>query len=183
MKRLFSSKNEIISLLERADNKDITRKLTLSMQKLKETRNPFYLQINELQDILEWKLRGQIGRQLIRRNTNTNDNIIIITKAAFSVTHKDIDIETSLRLQILTSLSGVAVPVASAILTLCFPSHYSVIDFRNWRQIYGNLPKKTTPSIKDYTDYLKIIRAMATEFEVTPQEIDIAIWQRDIENN
>lgn len=183
MKRLFSSKDEIMSLLERADNKDATKRITFNMQKLKETRDPFYLQINELQDILEWKLRGQIGRQLTRRDANTSENIIIITKAAFSVTHKNIDIETDLRLRILTSLSGVAVPVASAILTLCFPSQYSVIDFRNWRQIYGTLPSKTTPSIKEYIDYLKIIKAMATEFKVTPQEIDIALWQRDIECN
>jgi len=28
---------------------------------------------------------------------------------------------------------------------------------------------------------LKIIKQWANEFDVTPQEIDIAIWQKDIE--
>lgn len=182
MNALFTSRDEIITLIQRADNREETKRITSNLQTLKTVRQPFYLEEKELQDILEWKLRSQIGRQLKRRGLNTNQNIIIITKAAFSVSHDNEDLEISLRLKLLTSLNGVAVPVASAILTLCFPSHYSVIDYRNWRQIYGALPSKTTPTIQEYIDYLKIIKGMAANFEVTTQEVDIAIWQKDKES-
>ncbi|MFI5196757.1 MAG: hypothetical protein ACHQD8_06685, partial [Chitinophagales bacterium] len=68
-----------------------------------------------------------------------------------------------------------------AILTLCFPKYYAVIDVRNWRQIMDKKPI-TTYSIKDYIEYLRKIKRLANKFEVTPQEIDLAIWQFDKEN-
>jgi len=180
---LFKDKAEVQELLKRADDKELTKVLTSKFEKLKENRNPFYLNLEELKDILKWKLRGQYGRQQKKREINNDLNVIVITKAAFAVSHSDKEIETTLRLKILSSLTGVEIPVASAILTLCYPSLYSVIDFRNWRQIYKTEKQKTTYSTKEYIDYLKIIKQWAKEFDVTPQEIDIAIWQKDIELN
>lgn len=183
MNDLFSSQDEIKDLVRRADNKDLTKELTSYFQNLKATRVPFYLTLEELEKILFWKLRKQHGRQFERRKLNTNENVIAITKAAFSVSHEVIEVETALRLNILTALSGVEIPVASAILTLCYPMHYSVIDFRNWYQLYGGTSRKGTYTTREYTEYLKLIRAMASKFDVTTQEIDIAIWQRDIERD
>jgi len=136
MRRLFNDKTEVQELLKRADDKELTKTLSLKFVKLKENRNPFYLNLEELEDILQWKLRGQYGRQQKKREMNNDLNVITITKAAFAISHLDRDIETTLRLKILSTLTGVEIPVASAILTLCYPNLYSVIDFRNWRQIY-----------------------------------------------
>jgi hypothetical protein len=80
-------------------------------------------------------------------------------------------------------LSGVEVPVASAIMTLCFPTLYSVIDFRNWRQFYPGSKEKTSYTPNEYLNYLQLIRQLADSFEVTPQEIDMAIWQLDVEQS
>lgn len=181
MTPLFKDQAEVQELLKRADNKELTKSLISKFEKLKENRNPFYLNLEELEDILQWKLRGQYGRQQKKREINNDLNVITITKAAFAISHLDKDIETTLRLKILSTLTGVEIPVASAILTLCYPNLYSVIDFRNWRQIYKTERQKTTYSTKEYIDYLKIIKQWAKEFDVTPQEIDIAIWQKDIE--
>jgi len=183
MRRLFNDKAEVQELLKRADDKELTKTLSLKFAKLKENRNPFYLNLEELEDILKWKLRGQYSRLRKKREINSDLNVITITKAAFAISHSDKDIETTLRLKILSTLTGVEIPVASAILTLCYPSLYSVIDFRNWRQIYKPEKQKTTYSTKEYIDYLKIIRQLAKEFDVTTQDIDIAIWQKDIELN
>ncbi|GAB3710163.1 hypothetical protein GCM10027592_46910 [Spirosoma flavus] len=181
MNELFTDRNHILELLLRADNKDVTRNLTTDFQQLRKERTPFYLTLDELNKVLKWKLRGQHGRQQERRKTNTDENVITITKAAFSVSHEDSDIETVLRLKLLCTLSGIEIPVASAILTLCFPEQYSVIDFRNWRQLYGETVQKTVYTPKEYVAYLKLIRSLAEKFDVTPQDIDIAIWQNDIE--
>ena len=58
---------------------------------------------------------------------------------------------------------------------------FSVIDFRNWRQIYGAVAQKTIYTPKKYIEYLEIIQGLAKKYEVTPQEVDIAIWQTDVE--
>jgi len=177
----FKDKNHINKLLQMADNAEETKRLTSYFSRLQKERHPFYLTLNELQEILKWKLRKQFYRQGTKREVNTNENVIAITSAAFAVIHSDKDFETSLKLRLLCTLTGVEVPVASAILTLCFPTEYSVIDFRNWRQIYRVDKRRTTYSIKEYLTYLKTIKQWAKEFDVTPQEIDIAIWQSDIE--
>lgn len=182
--QLFESKEEVQELVGRADHSGVTRRLISHLRNLKEERESFYLQLDELEKILEWKLRGQFGRQKEKRKANTNGNVIAITKAAFAVSHTDEDIETKLKLKLklLIALSGVEVPVASAILTLCYPEQYSVIDFRNWRQVYHTRIQKTNYTTNEYVEYLKVIKFWAEKFEVIPQEIDLAIWQKDIES-
>lgn len=181
--KLFKDKSEILNLIKSADNLSETKELTGYFQKLKKERNDFYLTLDELKRILKWKLRSQLGRHITKREANTEENVIIITKAAFAIIHNDKDFETGLKLKLLSTLTGVGIPVASAILTLCYPKQFSVIDFRNWRQVYSTNTPKITYSVQDYTDYLKKIKLLAKEYSVTPQEIDIAIWQRDIDSH
>lgn len=181
MENLFESQEQIKELIQRADNEGETKRLTNKFQQLKKERKEFYLTLAELEEIFKWKLRSQYGRQTKQRSLNINENIISITRTAFGITHSDEDYETKLKLKLLTSISGIEIPVASAILTLCYPNKYSVIDFRNWSQIYKSEQKKTNYTAKEYTDYLKIIKNLAKNFKMTPQEIDIAIWQKDRE--
>jgi len=180
---LFQSSNHIQQLICRADDYDETKKLISKYAELKKTRSPFYLTSADFNDILKWKLRQQYNRQYRNRERNTEHNINIVTQAAFAVEHQDRDYETELRLKILTTLSGVEVPVASAILTLCYPELYSVIDFRGWRQIFGNAKTYANYTPKEYIKYLTIIRHAAKIFQFTTQEMDMAIWQYDIEFN
>ena len=128
----------------------MTKNLVLLFRKLKLERVDFYLELDELERILKWKLRGQFGRQLKRRQVNTNENVITITKAAFAINHSDKDIEIALKLKLLTTLSGIEIPFASAITTLCFPTQYCVIDFRNWRQVHKIEIQKSNYSTKEY---------------------------------
>ena len=181
MNNIFKNREEIKDLIRRADNESETKRLTGKFQFLKRERKEFYLTLNELDEIFRWKLRSQYSRQLKYRNLNTNDNVIAITRTAFGITHLNNEFETKLKIKLLTSIAGVEIPVASAILTLCYPDDYSVIDFRNWNQIYNSEKRKTAYTLNEYIEYLKIIRNFAEHFEVTPQEVDIAIWQRDIE--
>lgn len=183
MINLLQSTNQIYELIYRADDYEKTKQLISQLAELKRIRLPFYLTITEFDEILKWKLRQQYNRQYRNRERNTDQNIIAITQATFSVEHQDRDYETELRLRILTSLSGVEVPVASAILTLCFPDIYSVIDFRGWRQIFGHDKEYANYTTKEYIKYLSIIRQAANRFGVTTQEIDMAIWQYDIEHH
>ena len=183
MDNLFKDKKQIEELINQADDKSETKNLTQQFDKLKQTRTPFYLTATELERILAWKLRTQFGRQIKIRLNNTEENIQLITKTAFLLTHKNKDIETALKLKSLTLLYGVEIPVASSILTLCYPKNYSVIDFRNWRQIFKPSTKKTYYTTNEYNDYLKRIKYLANKFNFTTQQIDMAIWQKDINEN
>jgi len=177
----FTSKKQILELIREADDYPETMNLIPELKQLKKERKPFYLKKEEFDKILNWKLRQQIGRQKRSREQNTNDIIRKITKTAFEISHSDWHYETELKLKILTALRGVAIPVTSAILTLCYPDKYAVIDFRGWRQLFKN--NRTYYSINDYLTYLDTIRNIAKNFDLSPQQVDIAIWQYDIRVN
>ncbi len=154
-----------------------TQRLISHFAGLRRTRRPLYLTEKDFERILHWKLRRQYYRQKDFRAINTPSIIHLITKAALSLQHNDREYETELQLKILSSIRGVGIPVASAILTLVFPEKYAVIDFRGWRQVFGE--GKTTFTISEYKKYLHEIHRMAIELGWTPQEVDLAIWAYD----
>ncbi|MEJ5240388.1 MAG: hypothetical protein WHS87_04250 [Anaerolineales bacterium] len=157
-----------------------TERLKKQFAGLRQERVPLYLTLDEFDEILRWKLRGQYGRQREQRKVNTDEVIRTVTTAALSLTHPDDDYETELRLRILCTLRGVGVPVASAILALVFPERYAVIDFRGWRQVFDE--ERTTFSVSDYKRYLREIRRLARELGWSVQEVDLAIWEYDRTN-
>jgi hypothetical protein len=158
-----------------------TEQLKTRFAKIRRQRNPLFLNSSEFDNILHWKLRGQYGRQYEMRKTNSESNIIIVTGAAFTITNVDPNYELELRLDILCSLRGVGVPVASAVLALVFPEKYCVIDFRGWRQIFNE--NKNMFSISDYKKYLCEISKLAAELQWSIQEVDLAIWEFDRVNS
>lgn len=144
-------------------------------------REPFYLTFTDFDEILRWKLRSQYGRQQEIRKVNTEEIIRSVTGLALNISHPDIDYELELRVGILSSIRGVGVPVASAILTLVYPDKYGVIDFRVWRQIFEH--ESTNFTISDYKKYMKVLRKFSVELGWTVQEVDIAIWAYDQAHN
>jgi len=168
---------QLIPYRTSSDDYGLTEHLKGQFAKLRLERTPLYLTLDEFDEILRWKLRGQYGRQREWRKANTDDVIRTVTTAALSLTHPDGDYETELRIGILCTLRGVGVPVASAILALVFPERYAVIDFRGWRQIFGE--ERTTLSVSNYKRYLCEIRRLALELGWPVQEVDLAIWEYD----
>lgn len=178
----LQSKTQILNLIARADDYDETKRLISNFTEIKKARVPFYLKMDELDEILHWKLRGQYKRQY--RNIKQNNDFLIkeVTQSAFAIENSDNQYEITLILKTLVQLHGVQIPVASAIMSLCYPDKYCVIDFRGWRQIFGTVKKYPNYTVKDYIKYWSIIKQMADNYGVTPQEVDMAIWQYDMEN-
>jgi hypothetical protein len=160
-----------------SDDYTLTEHLKAHFAQMKRERHPMYLTLDEFDRVLQWKLRGQYGRQRERRKANTDDVIRVVTGAALSIEHPDTDYEIELRFGILCTLRGVGVPVASAILALVFPERYAVIDFRGWRQVFGE--ERTTFSVSDYRRYLREVQNLAQELGWPVQEVDLAIWEYD----
>lgn len=155
-----------------------TEELKGKLKRLRAERKPFYLSASELDEILRWKLRGQYGRGEALRVGNTDEVVRAVTTGALSISHDDLDYLLDLRVNILCAIRGMGVPVASAVLALVFPEDYCVVDFRGWRQVFGE--DKRTFSLRDYKRYLNEIRKLQAELPGwSVQEIDGAIWEKD----
>ncbi|MFQ6676032.1 MAG: hypothetical protein ACE5LH_06760 [Fidelibacterota bacterium] len=85
--------------------------------------------------------------------------------------------ELDLRRAILCSLRGVGEPVASAVLGLCFPEEYAVIDFRVWRELFNE--NRRVFSIPDHRRYMRRLRPLADEPGFPVQEVDHLLWKID----
>ena len=154
-----------------------TEQLKAEIEQLRQTRDPFHLTAAELDKIFRWKLVQQYERGRARRDSNTNEACRVVTEAAFRVHVDDIDLEAEIRLGILTSLRGVGVPVASAILALTDPADYCVIDFRGWRAVFNE--DKHSFSVPEYRRYRNQVAELADELSWPVQEVDLAIWCYD----
>ena len=158
-----------------------TEQLKAKLAQVRRERQPLYLTATEFEEILQWKLGQQIGRQRDIRAANTEDIIRAVTGLALTITHADKEYELELRMNIFCSLRGVGVSVASAVLALVFPGEYAIIDFRGWRQIFGE--EQSIFSIPDYKKYVREIRRLADELGWPVQEVDHAIWEYDRRNS
>jgi hypothetical protein len=75
---------------------------------------------------------------------------------------------------VLCGLSGVAVPVASAILTAIDPTKYTIIDFRALEAL-GTVT--TERSVGFYLKYLCVCRNLAERHGIGLRDLDRALWQ------
>lgn len=94
----FTSKEQIVGLISRTDNTALTCELVATFAKLRIERIPFYLILDELEKIFAWKLRNQYRRQAEIRTLNLDDNVKIITQAAFAIIRIDENIEIKQKL-------------------------------------------------------------------------------------
>lgn len=172
---------QIAPLYRKAKDYGETKQLIAKLARLHLERCSMYLTLEEFDEILHWKLDRQYGRGEGLRLSNTDAVIRIVTTAALNIAHVDEDYETELRMGILCTLRGVGVPVASAVLALIYPEKFAVIDFRGWRQVFGQ--NSNGFYINDYKRYLHEIRKFSNQLGWSAQEVDHAIWEYDRRNS
>jgi hypothetical protein len=131
--------------------------------------------------VCRWKLGTQYARVAEKVESNSDAAVQVVTEATFRLTDPCELTELRLRFGALQALSGVAMGVGSAVLALTYPEDYAVIDFRGWRQVFGE--NKTSFSVPNYQRYLDRIVRFAVELRWYPQEVDLAIWALDIDRN
>jgi hypothetical protein len=86
------------------------------------------------------------------------------------------------RMQLLTSLRGVGIPIASAILTLVDPRRYGVLDIRAWQLLFAlhtvaSNPRGQAFTIAQWQQYLSALRHHARRLGVTARAIEYTLFE------
>ena len=91
------------------------------------------------------------------------------------------------KIELLTSLKGVGIPTASAILTLTDPQAYGVIDIRVWQLLYQFGAVTTKPlgagfSFDNWLEFLERLRYLAQKFNRSVRDVERALFDYHKEN-
>lgn len=145
-----------------------TKKLRL---RIKKQSKHGYLVKSDLEEICRWKAARII--RIIRCNRENK-----IKKITLSVLRTKNDRE---KISSLIKLKGVGVPMASAILMFINPTQYGVIDKRVWEVLFKLKEVKRNPEgnnlkIKDWEDFIAIIRPIAKRYRVRARDIERTIF-------
>lgn len=126
-----------------------------------------FLSKEEFMKICLWKSRR--SKKLLK--SNSEKSIINWTRKAFEAS-LEID-----KIQALMKLKGVALPMASAILSVTDPKKYPVIDKRCMEVLkeMGLINNKNI-SKKKWQEYLEVIANLQKQYGKTAREIDKALF-------
>src|SRR5215813_6854017 len=141
------------------------------IRELRNARLRGYLTRAELEKVCRWKSARAI--HLINRNSVIR--VRTATRRALTTRSE------RHRLEALTTLDGVSVAMASAILTLLNPLRYGVIDIRVWQLLYalGEVTKKSSGvgfNFNNWYQFLMKLRYFAKQLGVGARDIERSLF-------
>ncbi len=136
-----------------------------------QARKRGYLTFKEFYKIAMWKSTRQKQRYLKNRAS-----VERVSQQALSQT------DETKRIAILCELKGVGIPTASAILAILYPDKYPLIDIRCLKMLEElvNFHFKSM-NIKLWIRYLTLMRKLAKDNNLTPRELDKALFAMHVE--
>jgi hypothetical protein len=142
-----------------------------SMKLLSGAKKRKYLTKQDLISVCNWKS----PRAIKHIKSNSNDNIIRITKQVFRTNYE------KYKMELLCELKGVSVPMASSVLMLISPRKYGVIDIRVWQLLYklGKVNRNNEGvnfTSKEWYRYLMILRYLAKRHKVSARFIEKTLF-------
>ncbi len=134
-----------------------------------------YLASEEFFAIVIWK--SNRAKTNVRRGIEKSKKTIReITSEVFRATTPE------QKLNILTSIPSIGIPMASAILTVCYPDDFTVADYRacaalkNFgEEIIGNPTTRTAT----YFEYLEKCKKLAHKYNFSLRNFDRILWAQD----
>ncbi len=86
------------------------------------------------------------------------------------------------KLYILTSIPSIGIPMASAILTVCYPDDFTVADYRACSSL-KNFGEETignpTVKISTYLKYLEKCKKLARKYNFSLRDFDRILWAKN----
>jgi len=126
----------------------------------------------EFLEVCSWKS----PRALRQCERNSAKTVIAVTRQVFASRSE------RKRMELLTSLYGVSVPTASAILTLTNPRRYGVIDIRVWQLLFrlksvNRNPRGQGFRFDHWRDYLNVLRHHAKRLGVSVRLVELSLFK------
>lgn len=158
-------------LLNHELTKDEDLKTAQITKSLRHVRKNKVLTKEEFLRICRWKS----PRAIHHYKQNSPSLIRKLTREAFTTRSEQ------RKIKCLTSLRGVSIPMASAILTLVNPKRYGVIDIRVWQLLFAlesvrKNPKGINFTFKHWYHYLRKLRYHAKEYKVPVRAIERTLF-------
>ena len=85
------------------------------------------------------------------------------------------------KIKILTKIKGIGLPIASAILTVCYPNKFTILDYRVWNILLKDKKvkgKNSPKTISEYLDYVDICKNYAKKLKLSLRDFDKTMWGR-----
>ncbi len=163
---------DIQALISHKLLRDEERRARALINSLRDVKKHGYFTKRQFLKMCHWKS----ARPIKHYKSNSEHGIRLISKKVFATQYEN------RRIELLTRLKGVNVPVASAILMLTDPRNYGVIDIRVWQLLYLYGSVKTKPggrnfSVANWYSYLMKIRYFAKRLNVTARQIERTLFQ------
>jgi hypothetical protein len=158
-------------LLRECLSKTEDKKTLALVQKLRPARRRRYLTPGELEAVCQWKS----ARAIRHIRANSPWKVRSATQRALATRSE------RQRLEVLRTLQGVSVPMASAILTLLDPRRYGVIDIRVWQLLYklgvvAQKPSGTGFNFNNWYRFLIIMRYFARKLDANARDIERTLF-------
>jgi len=82
---------------------------------------------------------------------------------------------------------GIGLALASAILTVCYPEEYTVLDYRAWEVLcesgVEDLPRRYPLTVEEYLQYCRACQRLAADKGVSLRDLDRALWAKSWEDD
>ena len=91
------------------------------------------------------------------------------------------------KVEVLTQIDGIGIRVASAVLAVCYPSQFTVLDYRAWdtlsRSKVEGLPGSIPSTPAAYVRYCEACIDLADRQGISLRDLDRALWARSWEDD
>lgn len=136
---------------------------------------------DDLVEIVEWKFKGLEARRkkvLALIGQNNDEEVRNISKYVFGLGYG----HDAQKVDLLQTLHGVGVAVASTILTFYDPREYCVFDIHVWRELFGKEPYNLYTT-ENYLKVLSRLRKEAEKYNLNVRIVEKAYFKKNINEN
>jgi hypothetical protein len=163
----YSTIDQIIKKISYLENEKTLEMFALAAKCRKEKE----LTIDQLYRFCLWK--SPLGAHHARKNDAK------LTRLVFRECLKTDD--DLLKLHVLTALSGISIPTASAILMFLDPNKYGVLDTRVWQLLYDFKKVEDKPNgynfdLMHWQLYLNVLRTYAAKHRLAVRQVELKLF-------
>jgi hypothetical protein len=125
--------------------------------------------------IVAWK--SNRAKTKIRRGLDDAGKTVqgLMSEVARAETPRD-------QVEVLLQVWGIGLAMASAILTVCDPKKFTVLDYRAWDVLEGaslqGLPEHYPVTPDEYLNYCRVCRQLAERVGMSLRNLDRALWAK-----